>query len=203
MKRAHRREFFGALAAGFTSLAHSQPPRRPIRTGILGIQHSHLTGKLQAMYGNVEFSPNSSTTVAGDDGGVAIGWIPGGSAFAVQKLNPDWRVGFGVLSYFGLAENYGDTWVGRYSVQKSTLMGLTLTPAVSYRVNNWLYLGAGLNMMYGCSTSGWPSTTRAKPGLTGRSSTMTRSGDTGGTSASWCARGPTWRPAACSPRPSA
>ena len=52
MKRAHRREFFGALAAGFTSLAHSQPPRRPIRTGILGIQHSHLTGKLQAMYGN-------------------------------------------------------------------------------------------------------------------------------------------------------
>jgi long-chain fatty acid transport protein len=24
-----------------------------------------------------------------------------------------------------------------------------LTPAVSYRVNNWLYLGAGLNAMYG------------------------------------------------------
>jgi len=34
-------------------------------------------------------------------------------------------------------------------VQESTLIGMTFTPAVSYRVNNWLYLGAGLNIMYG------------------------------------------------------
>ena len=39
--------------------------------------------------------------------------------------------------------------MGRYYVQKSTLIGLTLTPAVSYRVNDWLSVGAGLNMMYG------------------------------------------------------
>ena len=26
---------------------------------------------------------------------------------------------------------------------------MTLTPAVSYRVNSWLYIGAGLNLMYG------------------------------------------------------
>ena len=97
----------------------------------------------------MEFSPNPSTTNTGDDGGIAVGWLPGGSAFIVHKLDPDWSVGFGVLSYFGLAESYDDNWVGRYYVQKSTLIGMTLTPAVSYRVNNWLYLGAGLNMMYG------------------------------------------------------
>jgi long-chain fatty acid transport protein len=39
--------------------------------------------------------------------------------------------------------------VGRYYVKNAALLGLTLTPAVSYRVNNWLYLGAGLNLMYG------------------------------------------------------
>ena len=139
----------GLAAAGYAARAQDAATVFTNPAGMSRLEKSQVLGGLQAMYGNVEFSPNSSTTVAGDDGGVAIGWMPGGSAFIVQKLNPDWSVGFGVLSYFGLSENYGDTWVGRYSVQKSTLVGLTLTPAVSYRVNNWLSLGAGLNMMYG------------------------------------------------------
>jgi hypothetical protein len=40
----------------------------------------------------VEFSPNPSTTNTGDDGGIAVGWLPGGSAFIVHKLDPDWSV---------------------------------------------------------------------------------------------------------------
>jgi predicted dehydrogenase len=47
MRDIKRREFLGvALAAA----ASAQTPPTKIRTGILGIQHSHLTGKLQAMY---------------------------------------------------------------------------------------------------------------------------------------------------------
>jgi long-chain fatty acid transport protein len=106
-------------------------------------------GGLQALYGDVKFSPNSATTVTGSDGGVAVGWVPGGSLFIVQKLNQDWSIGFGSLSYFGLSQSFDDNWVGRYYVQKSTLIGMTLTPAVSYRVNSWLSIGAGLNLMYG------------------------------------------------------
>lgn len=41
-----RREFLGAALA---AAASAQPPAGKIRVGILGIQHSHLTGKLQAM----------------------------------------------------------------------------------------------------------------------------------------------------------
>lgn len=37
------------------------------------------------------------TSIAGGDGGVAVGWLPGGSAFIVHKLNTDWSVEFGVL----------------------------------------------------------------------------------------------------------
>ena len=51
---------------------------------------------MQALYANLEFSPSSSTTVSGSDGGNAVGFLPGGSFFVVQKLNPDWSVGFGV-----------------------------------------------------------------------------------------------------------
>ncbi len=139
----------GTAAAGYAARAQDAATVFTNPAGMGRLEKSQVLGGLQALYGDVKFSPDASTTVPGDDGGVAIGWIPGGSAFIVQKLSPDWSIGFGVLSYFGLSENYGDTWVGRYLVQKSTLLGLTLTPAVSWRVNSWLYLGAGLNMMYG------------------------------------------------------
>jgi long-chain fatty acid transport protein len=140
----------GLAAAGYAARAQDAATVFTNPAGMGRLEKSQVLGGLQALYGNVKFSPDSPpTTVAGDDGGVALGWSPGGSAFIVEKLNPDWSIGFGVLTYFGLSENYGDTWVGRYLIQKSTLVGLTLTPAVSYRVNNWLYLGAGLNMMYG------------------------------------------------------
>jgi long-chain fatty acid transport protein len=139
----------GLAAAGYAARAQDASTVFTNPAGMSRLEKSQVLGGLQALYGNVQFSPNSATTNTGDDGGVAVGWIPGGSAFVVQKLNPKWSVGFGVLSYFGLSENYGDTWVGRYYAQNGTLIGMTLTPAVSYKVNDWLYLGAGANIMYG------------------------------------------------------
>jgi long-chain fatty acid transport protein len=139
----------GLAAAGYAARAQDAATVFTNPAGMSRLEKSQVLGGLQALYGNIEFSPGAATTVVGGDGGVAVGWIPGGSAFIVQKLNPDWSVGFGVLSYFGLSESYDDNWVGRYYVQKSALLGLTLTPAVSYRVNNWLSVGAGLNMMLG------------------------------------------------------
>lgn len=139
----------GLAAAGYAARAQDAATVFTNPAGMSRLEKSQFLGGLQALYGNVEFSPNSDTTVPGSDGGVAVGWMPGGSLFVVQKLNPDWSIGFGVLSYFGLSQSFDDNWVGRYYVQKSTLIGLTLTPAVSYRVNDWLFIGAGLNLMYG------------------------------------------------------
>jgi long-chain fatty acid transport protein len=39
--------------------------------------------------------------------------------------------------------------VGRYFVQKSVLLGVTLMPSASFQVTDWLSVGAGLNAMYG------------------------------------------------------
>jgi len=139
----------GLAAAGYAARAQDAATVFTNPAGMSRLEKSQVLGGLQALYGDVKFSPNSATTVTGSDGGVAVGWVPGGSFFIVQKLDPDWSIGFGSLSYFGLSQKYDGDWVGRYYVQKSTLLGMTLTPAVSYRVNNWLYLGAGLNLMYG------------------------------------------------------
>jgi len=139
----------GLAAAGYAARAQDASTVFTNPAGMSRLEKSQVMGGVQALYANLEFSPNSSTTVSGSDGGNAVGFLPGGSLFVVQKLNPDWSVGFGVLSYFGLSTKYDDNWVGRYYIQDGTLIGLTLTPAVSYRVNNWLSVGAGLNMMYG------------------------------------------------------
>jgi len=139
----------GYAAAGYAARAQDASTVFTNPAGMSRLEKSQVLGGMQALYGDVKFSPNSATTVTGSDGGVAVGWVPGGSLFVVQKLNQDWSIGFGSLSYFGLSQSFDDNWVGRYYVQKSTLIGMTLTPAVSYRVNNWLYLGAGLNLMYG------------------------------------------------------
>jgi len=139
----------GLAAAGYAARAQDASTVFTNPAGMSRLEKSQVLAGLQVLYGNVEFSPNSATTVPGSDGGVAIGWMPAGSAFIAQKLNQDWSIGLGSLSYFGLMQSYDDNWVGRYYIQKSTLIGMTLMPAVSYRVNNWLYVGAGLNIMYG------------------------------------------------------
>ena len=139
----------GLAAAGYAARAQDASTVFTNPAGMSRLDKSQALVSAQALYGNVKFSPNSSTNVTGDDGGNSVGWLPGGSLFVVQKINQDWSIGFGAFSYFGLSENYGESWVGRYYVQKATLVGMTLMPAISYRVNDWLYLGVGLNAMRG------------------------------------------------------
>jgi len=141
----------GYAAAGYAARAQDASTVFTNPAGMSRLESSQFLGGMQALYGDLKFSPNSATSVpgGGNDGGVAIGWSPGGSLFAVHKLNQDVSFGLGVLSYFGLSQKFDDNWVGRYYVQKSTLVGMTLTPALSYKVNDWLFLGAGLNLMYG------------------------------------------------------
>lgn len=52
MKQIHRRNFLAGTVAALGSAAHTAGAQGKVRTGILGIQHSHLTGKLDAMYKN-------------------------------------------------------------------------------------------------------------------------------------------------------
>jgi long-chain fatty acid transport protein len=139
----------GLAVAGYAARAQDASTVFTNPAGMSRLDKSQVMGGLQGLYGNLHFAPNATTSTTGGDGGNAVGWLPGGNLFVVEKINQDWSVGFGVLSYFGLSSSYDESWVGRYYVQKGTLIGLTLTPAVSYKVSEKLYLGAGVNIMYG------------------------------------------------------
>jgi long-chain fatty acid transport protein len=141
----------GLASAGYAARAADASTLFKNPAGMSRLDGAQLQTGLQPLYGSVTFSPDANTSplLGADDGGNAIGWLPGGSLFVTVPLGEDWTIGLGSLSYFGLAEEYNDNWVGRYYVQESALVGMTLMPAVSYQATDWLSIGVGLNAMYG------------------------------------------------------
>lgn len=141
----------GLASAGYASRAEDASTVFKNPAGMSRLQGAQFQGGLQALYGSVSFTAdgNTSRRLGTDSGENALGWLPAGSMFVTVPLSEKLAVGLGALSYFGLAEDYGDNWVGRYYVQKSALLGMSLTPSVSYQATDWLSVGAGLNAMYG------------------------------------------------------
>ncbi|HOB98493.1 MAG TPA: outer membrane protein transport protein [Verrucomicrobiota bacterium] len=143
----------GLASAGYAARAQDASTLFKNPAGMSQLGTPQLQAGLQLLYGDVEFNKDSDGTgpLLRDDssGGNAIGALPGLSLFYVHPLSEKAAVGFGSLSYFGLAEDFGDDWVGRYYVQKGSLLGMSLMPAASYKVTDWLSIGAGFNAMFG------------------------------------------------------
>ena len=119
--------------AGMTRLDRSQL--------LAGVQPLIITSKLNA-------GPGTSAQGGGDNGGNAGGVMPSAAGYYVYRASDQLRLGLSALSYFGLGLDYGDSWVGRYRVQDAAFITTSLAPSLAYRINNWLSIGATLNIMY-------------------------------------------------------
>jgi long-chain fatty acid transport protein len=141
----------GLASAGYAARAQDASTLFKNPAGMSNLSGAQVEAGLQLLYGSVQFTPESGTSarLGQEGGGNALGGLPGLSAFFVQPLSDKFSVGLGTFSNFGLAEQYDDNWVGRYYVQKGALLGVTLMPSVSYKANDWLSIGAGLNAMAG------------------------------------------------------
>jgi long-chain fatty acid transport protein len=106
------------------------------------------------LWGDVKFSVGGGTSPAlgSGDGGYTVGqngWFPGGGGYATYSVSPDLKLGMALTGNFGMPLNYDDGWVGRYYVQKATMLGISFMPSVAYRVSDKVSVGAALNAMYG------------------------------------------------------
>jgi len=137
--------------AGAGSAARAQDAgtiaTNPAGMMLLG-NHEMLYGG-QMIYGNVNFTPGWGSTAGGNDGGQAIGWVPGGSFFYVETASPRVKYGIGMYSNFGSMLDYDNNWVGRYYIQEGALLGMSLTPAIAYRADEHFSIGVAANLMYG------------------------------------------------------
>ena len=80
----------------------------------------------------------------GDAGGAAF--VP--NLYGSMAINNQWHVGIGVNVPFGLKTDWDDGWLGRYQALKSEIKTINVNPAVSYKVTNAFWLGAGANYQH-------------------------------------------------------
>ena len=149
----------GLAAAGYAARAQDASTAFTNPAGMTRLKETQVQFGAQPMYLHVKFNPDGNTgfgptmtaikgPLAGDDGD-ASGWIPAGGLFMVTPLTPDLSFGFSVAGNFGLGLDYGDDWVGRYYLKEVLLQGITLAPALAYRINDQVSIGASANAMYG------------------------------------------------------
>ncbi|MGE5155348.1 MAG: OmpP1/FadL family transporter [Bdellovibrio bacteriovorus] len=102
---------------------------------------------------NTDFSDDGSTNPFG---GPAQGLLDaeGDSSvlianFYLSQPGPgDWSFGLGVHSPYGLNTDYPRSWVGRYHGVYSEVVNVDINPALAYRINPRLSVGAGLDLVY-------------------------------------------------------
>ena len=139
----------GLAAAGEAARAQDASTLFTNPAGMTRLDRSEILVGAQALYGDAHFDRDENTTTEGGASGNPVGFFPGGSFFYVNSLSPDWKLGFGSFSYFGLPLDFSNDWSGRYYSQDNALLGMTFMPSLAYKVNDRLSLGVGLNAMYG------------------------------------------------------
>ncbi len=73
--------------------------------------------------------------------------------YYVYKLNEKWRLGASLTVPTGFGADYGNSWAGRYKTVNFSLVYVSVTPAIAYRVNDKLSLGGSLGFNYTQETS--------------------------------------------------
>lgn len=89
---------------------------------------------------------NEGSTGTGGNGGDAGSWAAVPNIHLAWQLAPNWFLGFGISSPFGLATEYKDSnWIGRDQSLKSEVKTTNYNPSLAYRVNDKVSLGFGVN----------------------------------------------------------
>jgi long-chain fatty acid transport protein len=144
----------GLASAGYGARAQDASTVLTNPAGMTRLEGTQVLAAGQLLWGSTKFSIDSGTSplLGSGDGGYAIGsdgWFIGGGPFMSYSVSPDLKVGFALTGNFGAPLNYDDDWVGRYYVQKGTLLGISFLPSIAYKVTDKLSVGASVNAMYG------------------------------------------------------
>jgi long-chain fatty acid transport protein len=136
----------GTATAGRAAMASDASTAGANPAGMTRLDRSQVLVAFQGLYTDIHFDTDTSG-FGGGDGGNAGGFVPMGSLHYVHNLNPDWKLGISVGSYFGLGVDYGENWSGRYYIKEAELVTFGVNPGVGYRVADWLSVGAGFSVM--------------------------------------------------------
>ncbi len=138
----------GVAGAGANAVASDASTSFHNPAGMTRIKSKELMVTAGLLNSIVKFDPDSDTPVPGGDGGDAGGPAPIIGGFYVHSLSDRWKLGANLVTISGAVLDYDDDWTGRYQNTEVTLLTMTFSPTIAYRVNDWLSLGGGPQIMY-------------------------------------------------------
>jgi long-chain fatty acid transport protein len=115
--------------------------------GLTRLHETEWVGALSAFYTASDFT-TTAQSVGGSFSNSSSSSLAIPSLYYARPINKDITFGISLTVPSGLGSDPGDSTPGRYLLEKWTLGYVSLTPAVGYRVNDKLSVGAGLNLNY-------------------------------------------------------
>jgi long-chain fatty acid transport protein len=136
----------GTSGAGSETLTDDASVAFTIPAGITKLDKAHFMVTGMVISTSVEFDQSPGTTVtaagsavpgSGSNGGDAGSVAVGGAFFYARPIGDRWGFGVAVNSVSGAVLEYEqpDDFVGRYWAQKSSLLTISVTPSVAYKVS--------------------------------------------------------------------
>jgi long-chain fatty acid transport protein len=139
----------GTAGAGANAIANDAATSFHNPAGMTRLNENQFMVSGGLLYADVKFDPASDTPYPGGDGGSAGSIAPLLGGFYVHNITEDLKLGVNLISITGSVLDYDEGWSGRYQCDEVTLLTVTLNPTIGYRINNWLSVGGGVNLMYG------------------------------------------------------
>jgi long-chain fatty acid transport protein len=144
---------FAGVAAGGSSSAMFWNPAT--MTQIPGIQSNSVLSGIMPYAAN---SPNVAASTFGALGGTGDSaqdaLVP--AAYYTWQIKPDLWIGMSVNSPFGLSVKEPGAWAGGgYGAYWTNLKTYNATPTIAYRINDWISIGAGVQVQYAQTTFGF------------------------------------------------
>ncbi|MET0313480.1 MAG: OmpP1/FadL family transporter [Hansschlegelia sp.] len=105
----------------------------------------HITAILPSSKIDVD----ASTPTAGFGGGGDVGETAFVSAgYNAYRINEKVAIGLSINTPFGLATDPHHDWAGQIYARSSRVRSVNATPTIGYKVNDWLSIGAGVQIQY-------------------------------------------------------
>jgi long-chain fatty acid transport protein len=128
--------------------------------GMTELDGAQALAGMTVVYAGYDVDDRNSTASTPGTGGVPVSLAgqkgdprtvaPVPTAFYARPLGVErslW-IGLGLTAPWGLGVEYDDDWFGRYDSIETRLTTINLSPALAYRINQWLSIGGGLNVEY-------------------------------------------------------
>jgi long-chain fatty acid transport protein len=95
-------------------------------------------------------TPSAGSSFAGFGGAsnsLEAALVPG--SYYSYQFNPNFWLGLSINAPFGLNATFPDKWAGRNYAGDTTLKTYNAAPSIAYRINDWISVGAGVQIQYG------------------------------------------------------